>query len=256
MNKDLLGKERDKMSKRIVVMPALNAEKTLAATYSLIPKDCVDEVILVDDGSVDATVDIAKRLGIHVVAHPHNAGYGANQKTCYMEALRRDADVVIMLHPDGQHDPALIPSMIEAIENGSGDLVLASRFLPPGDALLGGMPIYKYFFNRLLTFFENIALGLRISEYHTGYRAYSRKLLETIPFLRNSNDFVCDQQIVFQTVSFGFSICELPIQTRYLEGASSIGFSRSVIYGLMTLGAILSYLLFRSGLFKSRLFKE
>jgi len=242
------------MSKRIVVMPAFNAEITLAETYSLIPKDCVDEVILVDDGSGDATVEIAKSLGIHVVAHPHNAGYGANQKTCYMEALRRDADIVIMLHPDGQYDPRIIPQMIEAVENGRGDLVLASRFLSPGGALKGGMPCYKYISNRFLTFVENAVLGIRLSEYHTGYRAYSRKLLETIPFLRNSNDFVYDQQVIFQAVRFGFNICELPIQTRYPEGASSINFKRGVVYGLMTLGSVFSYLLFRSGLYKSRLF--
>ena len=242
------------MSKCIVVMPAYNAAQTLVWTYAAIPKDIIDEVILVDDGSADDTVDVARRLGLNVIVHPHNAGYGANQKTCYMEALRLGADIVIMLHPDGQYDPAVIPDLIEAIENGEGDMVLASRFKNPDGPLKGGMPFYKFLANRFLTTAENIALGSNLTECHTGYRAYNRKLLETVPFLRNSNDFVFDTQMIFQTVAFGFRLSEVAVSTRYFEGASSINFRRSVVYGLSTLSVAFKYLLHKWGIRKNSLF--
>jgi glycosyltransferase involved in cell wall biosynthesis len=236
-------------------MPAYNAAQTLVWTYAAIPKDTVAEVILVDDGSADDTVEVARRLGLEVIVHPHNAGYGANQKTCYMEALRRGADVVVMLHPDGQYDPSIIPNMAEAVENGAG-LVLGSRFLEPGGALRGGMPLYKFLANRFLSAVENLALNLRLSEYHTGYRAYSRRLLETVPFLRNSNDFVFDTQMIFQAAHFGFKIAEVRVETRYFEGASSITFHRSMIYGLSTLSVVWQYILHRWGIVKSDLFRH
>lgn len=237
-------------------MPAYNAAQTLVWTYAAIPGEGIAEVILVDDGSADDTVDIARRLGLDVIVHPHNAGYGANQKTCYIEALRLGADVVVMLHPDGQYDPAVIPDMIAAIESGKGDMVLASRFLDPKGPLKGGMPLYKVIANRFLTGVENLVTGARLSEYHTGYRAYSRRLLETVPFLRNSNDFVFDTQMIFQAVAFGFTITEVPVSTRYFEGASSISFARSVVYGLSTLRVALAYLLHRLGLVKSEWFRR
>lgn len=240
--------------KRIVVMPAYNAGQTLLYTYSLIPHDAVDEIILVDDGSADATIEIARKLDLSLIVHPHNAGYGANQKTCYMEALRMGADIVIMLHPDGQYDPAIIPQMIQAIENGDGDFILASRFLEKGGALKGGMPFYKFLSNRFLTTVENMALNLHLSEYHSGYRAYSRKVLETVPFLRNSNDFVFDTQMIFQAANFGFKIHEVPVSTKYFEGASSISLRRSIVYGLSTLSIVVQYLLNKYRIVKNPLF--
>lgn len=242
------------MSKRIITMPAYNAAQTLVWTYAAIPKDDVSGIILVDDGSADNTVEVARRLGLDVIVHPHNAGYGANQKTGYMEALRLGADVVVMLHPDGQYDPSIIPDMIAAVEEGA-DLVLGSRFLDRGGALRGGMPFYKFLSNRFLTAVENLVLGQRLSEYHTGYRAFSRRLLETVPFLRNSNDFVFDSQMIFQSVHFGFNIAEVPVETRYFDEASSISFRRSVVYGLGTLGVAFRYLLHRLGL-HSELFEH
>jgi glycosyltransferase involved in cell wall biosynthesis len=244
------GKEEEHGSqpmKCVVVMPAYNAEQTVLYTCSLIPNDCVDEIILVDDGSIDATVKVARSLDLKLIVHPNNAGYGANQKTCYTEALKRGADIVIMLHPDGQYDPLVIPQMIEAIKQGKGDLILASRFLHRKGPLKGGMPLYKYISNRFLTTLENIVLGLRLSEYHTGYRAYSRRLLETIPFLNNSNDFVFDQQFIFQTAHFGFKIHEIPVETKYFDAASSINFKRSVVYGLSTLLLIVQFVFKKIG---------
>jgi glycosyltransferase involved in cell wall biosynthesis len=239
----------------IVVMPAYNAARTLADTYRRIPVDVVDEVILVDDGSADETVQVARQLELTLVVHPHNAGYGANQKTCYMEALRRGADVVVMLHPDGQYDPTLIPEMIRVIGEGRGDLVLGSRFLAPGGPLEGGMPRYKYLANRFLTIVENAVLGTRLSELHTGYRAFSRRLLESVPFLRNSSDFAFDTEMIFQAVHFGFRTAEVPVTTRYFNDASSITFGGSLVYGLKTLTIALRYLLHRVGLVPCHLFK-
>lgn len=231
--------------KVIVVMPAYNAEKTLVDTYRSIPPDCVDEVILVDDASMDETVRVAGTLDLSFIVHPHNAGYGANQKTCYMEALRRGADIVIMLHPDGQYDPVIIPQMIDALVEGKGDFVMGSRFLPPESALAGGMPRYKYIANRFLTAVENMAMGTNLSECHTGYRAYNRKLLEAVPFLRNSNNFVFDTQMIFQARHFGFTFAEVPVTTKYFDEASSISFKDSTEYGLTTLWVALRYWLHR-----------
>ena len=231
--------------KVIVVMPAYNAAQTLVDTYQRIPPNYVDHVILVDDGSFDQTAAVARTLDLDLIRHPHNAGYGANQKTCYMEALRLGADIVIMLHPDGQYDPQIIPEMIAAVRDGRGDFIMGSRFLPPRSALEGGMPRYKYIANRFLTFFENLVMGTNLSECHTGYRAYSRRLLETVPFLRNSNNFAFDTQMIFQARHFGFSFAEVPVSTKYFNEASSISFTASSIYGLHTLWIALRYLLHR-----------
>ena len=234
--------------KVIVVMPAYNAAETLVDTYRSIPAEHVDKVILVDDGSIDNTAVIAEELGLELIVHPHNAGYGANQKTCYMEALRQGAEIVIMLHPDGQYDPNIIPQMIAAIREGKGDFVMGSRFLPPKSALEGGMPRYKYVSNRFLTGVENLVMGTNLSECHTGYRAYSRELLLTVPFLRNSNNFVFDTEMIFQAEYFGFRFAEVPVSTRYFNEASSISFWASMQYGLSTLAVGMRYLLHRSGL--------
>ena len=239
----------------VVVMPAYNAAATLRSTIAQIPPDVVDKIILVDDGSHDSTIAVARELDITVIAHPHNAGYGANQKTCYMEALREGADVVVMLHPDGQYDPAIVGQMIDAVRSGRGDVVLGSRFLTEGGATAGGMPWWKVVSNRFLSACENAVLGRQLSEYHTGYRAYSRRVLETIPFLRNSNDFVFDTQLLFQAVAFGFRIAELPVETRYFAQASSVNFRVSTVYGVKTLGVAGRYLLHRKGV-ASRLFSR
>lgn len=242
-------------TKVIVVMPAYNAAQTLVETYRRIPPACVDRVILVDDGSIDETVTVAQTLDLELIVHPHNAGYGANQKTCYIEALRQGAEVVIMLHPDGQYDPDIIPQMIAAIRKGRGDFVLGSRFLPPRSALAGGMPRYKYLANRFLTAVENFVMGTNLSECHTGYRAYSRRLLETVPFLRNSNNFVFDTEMIFQANYFGFRFAEVPVSTKYFKEASSISFGASMHYGLSTLWVALRYLLHRLKLWQFDLFR-
>lgn len=241
--------------KVVIVMPAYNAAETLAMTYRAIPAGIADEILLVDDASHDGTVETARALGIPIIRHPHNVGYGGNQKTCYMEALRSGADIVVMLHPDGQYDPAILPDMIDPIRSGKADLVLGSRFLTPGGARRGGMPLYKYVSNRFLTSSENAVLGTRLSEMHTGYRAYSRKFLETVPFLRNSIDFAFDTEILFQAVRYGFRIAEVPVETKYFPGASSASFRQSTIYGLKTLGVALSYLLFRLRLARPAIFR-
>jgi glycosyltransferase involved in cell wall biosynthesis len=226
-------------------MPAYNAEKTLERTYADVPKDAVDDVILVDDCSRDRTVEIARRLGLHVVVHQRNRGYGGNQKTCYDAALAAGAEIVVMLHPDYQYDATRIPALIAPIAAGTHDLMLGSRFL--GDPLAGGMPRWKYVSNRFLTGLENLAFGLRLSEYHTGLRAYSRHLLETIPYELNSDDFVFDQELIAQVVAAGMAprIGEVAVPTRYFDEASSVGFRRSVVYGLSTLRVVARYLLHR-----------
>ena len=241
--------------KIIVVMPAYNAAKTLDITYNEIPKDIVDDIILVDDASRDDTAEQAEALGIHTIIHPENRGYGGNQKTCYSAALEKGADIVVMLHPDYQYSPRLIAAMSSMIVSGHYDLVLASRILG-GRARKGGMPLYKYVANRFLTFIENLALGVKLSEYHTGYRAFSRKLIETLPLDANSDDFVFDNQMLAQAVFFGFRIGEISCPTRYFEEASSINFRRSVKYGLGVLATSLTYLLHKSGLVKSPLFQK
>jgi glycosyltransferase involved in cell wall biosynthesis len=234
----------------IVVMPAYNAARTLERTYDDVPADVVDHVILVDDVSQDDTVDIARRLGLEVVVHRQNRGYGGNQKTCYERARAAGADVVVMLHPDYQYDATRIPALVAPILAGEADLMLGSRFL--GDPLAGGMPRWKYVSNRALTTLENVAFGLRLSEYHTGLRAYSRRLLDTIPYELNSDDFVFDQELIAQVVAAGdLRIGEIAVPTRYFEEASSVGFRRSVVYGLSTLRVVARYLLHRWGVRRS-----
>jgi glycosyltransferase involved in cell wall biosynthesis len=242
--------------KIVVVMPALNAARTLESTVSLIPRDVVDEIIVVDDASTDGTIQIAHDLGVRLIWHPHNVGYGGNQKTCYLEALRRGADVVVMLHPDGQYEPTLIPKLIEPILEDRADLVLGSRLAEPGMALDGGMPRYKYAANRFLTTIENHVLSTRLSELHTGYRAFSRRVLLTVPFLRNSLDFSFDSEILMQAAHFGFRIAEVPARSRYFEDASVISFKPAAIYGLKTLGVAGRLVLHRTGLVRSRLFER
>jgi glycosyltransferase involved in cell wall biosynthesis len=226
----------------IVVMPAYNAAKTLERTYRDLPKDVVYKVILVDDVSQDETVEIARQLGLEVVVHIQNKGYGGNQKTCYVRALEEGADIVVMLHPDYQYDSTLVPELIRPIQDGEADMVLGSRFLQ-GGTLAGGMPAYKYISNRFLTTVENIVLGQHLSECHTGFRAYSRRMLETIPFLLNSDDFVFDTEVIAQAAAYGFRITEIGVPTRYFAEASSVNFQRSVVYGLSTLAVMLRYLL-------------
>jgi len=239
--------------KIVVVLPAYNAAKTLEITYREIPLDIVDEVILVDDASRDQTADVARRLGIRTVIHPVNKGYGGNQKTCYRTALDQGADIVIMLHPDYQYTPQLLPAMAAMIAWGEFDAVLASRILGTG-ALKGGMPLYKYIANRFLTFVENILLGQKLSEYHTGYRAFSRTVLEMLPLNNNSDDFVFDNQMLAQITWSGFRIGEISCPTKYFSEASSINFRRSVIYGLGVLSTATLFRLNAWGLLRSPLF--
>jgi glycosyltransferase involved in cell wall biosynthesis len=240
----------------VVVMPAHNAARTLERTVSGIPTEWVDEIILVDDKSTDNTIEVARDLPLNVVWHPHNVGYGGNQKTCYLQALQRDADVVVMLHPDGQYEPTLIPKMVERILRGEADMVLGSRLAEPGMARAGGMPLYKYIANRVLTGIENRLLGTDLSEMHTGYRAYSRRLLLEVPFLRNALDFSFDSEMLMQTVHFGFRIAEVPARTRYFADASSIALGPSIIYGLKTLWAGARLVLHRNGVVRSRKFER
>jgi len=226
----------------IVVMPAYNAEKTLIKTYNEIPKDIVDDIILTDDASSDNTAKVAQKLNIKTIVHQVNKGYGGNQKTCYTEALKLNPDIIIILHPDYQYSPKLIPAMASMIALGGYDVVLASRILGRG-ALKGGMPLYKYISNRILTFIENILLNQKLTEYHTGYRAYSRKVLETIPFMKNSDDFVFDNEILAQIRYFNFNIAEISCPSKYFPEASSINFRRSVKYGFGVLATSFKYIL-------------
>ncbi len=239
----------------LVVMPAYNAARTLADTWAAIPRDVVDEVLLVDDGSRDRTLDVAARLPLRTIGLPHNIGYGGNQKTCYLEALRLGAGVVIMLHPDGQYDPVLIPNLIAPIQEGRADMVLGSRMLISGGARAGRMPLYRFVANKALTAIENGMLGTDFSELHTGYRAYSRAFLETIPFMRNSDDFVFDSEVIAQAVAFGQRVVEVPIHTRYFADASSTSMRANIRYGMGTLLTMIRYRLHRAGLWRSRLFK-
>lgn len=237
----------------IVVLPAYNAARTLARTLAEVPDGIVDEFLLVDDASSDDTAALARELGINCVVHPRNRGYGGNQKTCYAEALRRGADIVVMLHPDYQYSPKLLGAMGWLVASGEFDVVLASRILGTG-ALKGGMPRYKYVANRFLTAVENILLGVKLSEYHTGYRAFSREVLEKLPLEEGSDDFVFDNQMLAQVVAFGFRIGEISCPTRYFKEASSINFRRSVVYGLGVLRTAVAFRLHRIGVIHCPLF--
>lgn len=228
--------------KLIIIMPAYNAALTLRKTFEELPHEYVDEVILVDDASKDETLKLAGELGIKTIIHSENRGYGANQKTCYREALRHEADIVVMVHPDYQYSPRLVSAMASMIASGHYDVVLGSRILG-GMALKSGMPLYKYIANRILTLIENMALGIKVSEYHTGFRAFTREVLETLPLEENSDDFVFDNEILVQAVYFGFRIGELSCPARYFKEASSINFRRSVTYGLGVLVTTIKYLL-------------
>jgi glycosyltransferase involved in cell wall biosynthesis len=236
-------------------MPAYNAEKTVKATFEDLPKDLISEVILVDDASKDKTIQKAKDLGITVYTHEMNKGYGGNQKTCYDEALKRNPDIVVMVHPDYQYDAKLVGVLCEAIVNGRADIMLGSRIQTRHQVLEGGMPMWKYFANRLLTLGENLAMGLNLSEYHTGYRAFSSKVLKAIPYHKFSNDFVFDQQILISALSYKFNISEIPVPCKYFEDASSINFVRSTKYGLSTIYTVVIYLLNQVGIVKSEIFK-
>lgn len=241
--------------KRIcVVLPAYNAEKTLRQTVAEIPTDYIDDIILVDDASRDRTAEVSRELGLHTVIHPRNLGYGGNQKTCYAEALARGADVVVMLHPDYQYTPKLLVAMASLVAVGQYDVVLGSRILSEG-ALKGGMPLYKYISNRFLTLFQNLLMGKKLSEYHTGYRAFSRSVLGTLPLEQNSDDFIFDNQMLAQAVYFGFPIGEISCPTRYFPDASSINFRRSLVYGLGVLRTSVQYRLNHLGVMRSPIFQ-
>jgi glycosyltransferase involved in cell wall biosynthesis len=239
----------------VAVMPAFNAAATLRHTVGDIPPGAVHEMILVDDCSGDDTVAIARELGLTVVVHDHNRGYGGNQKTCYRLALDSRADYIVMIHPDYQYDSRIIPVAVEILRLGICDCVLGSRIRTRSETLAGGMPLYKYLSNRFLTIVENIALGQNLGDFHTGFRAYTRKVLETIPFDRNSDDFVFDSQLLAQAVAFGFKLGDIPVPVRYFAEASSINFRRSLKYGVATLGVLARYWLHRLKIVRSPLFQ-
>ncbi|OGT33681.1 MAG: glycosyl transferase family 2 [Gammaproteobacteria bacterium RBG_16_51_14] len=237
-----------------VVMPAYNAGRTLEKTYRFLPMDIVDDVILVDDCSSDDTSDKARKLGIqHVIRHDTNKGYGANQKTCYRKALDIGADIIIMVHPDYQYEPKLVTAMASLIAQGVFDCTLGSRILGQG-TLKGGMPVYKYMANRILTLYQNLLIPYKLSEYHTGFRAFSKTIIESLPLDQNSDDYIFDNQMLLQIIGAGYSIGEITCPTRYLEDSSSIGFMRSIRYGLAVVTTTLEYKLARLGFMKSRRF--
>jgi glycosyltransferase involved in cell wall biosynthesis len=252
---DTRAEEGAARPKVVVVMPAYNAARTLRMTYMELPHDSVDMVILVDDGSTDDTVAVARELTLKLFLHDRNYGYGANQKTCYAEALRAGADIIVMVHPDYQYDPRLLPELVHPIQRGEADVVLGSR-LKSGSALSGGMPWWKYVSNRLLTGVENWIFGLRLSEYHTGYRAYRHEVLETVNFALNADKFIFDQEIIAQIVEAGFRIAEVPVPTRYFAEASSASFLASVRYGLGILWLMTRFVLHRSGRWPQRQFQS
>lgn len=247
--RDIIYPDPKKLPRRrsrvVAVMPAYNAESTLAATLADIPPGSVDEILLVDDCSRDRTVHLAYQLGLRVLEHKRNRGYGANQKTCYREALRLGADIVVMIHPDYQYDSRVIPHAVAFVELGICDIVLGNRIRSRREALAGGMPWWKYLANRFLTAVENLALGQNLGDFHSGFRVYRRAVLETIPFERNSDDFVFDTQLLIQAIDCGFRLGEVPMPVRYFPGASSINFRRSVKYGLETLASVGEYWLHR-----------
>ena len=240
--------------KTIIVMPAYNAEKTLEKTLQEIPRGTADEILLVDDCSTDRTVEIAKRLGLRTIVHEKNMGYGANQKTCYREALKSGADLVVMIHPDYQYEPKIIPHMIAFIKEDICDFVLGNRIRTRKEAISNGMPLYKYLSNRFLSVLENLIFGQNLGEWHSGLRAYSRKVLEILPWENNSDDFVFDQQFLIEAAYFGFRIGDVPVPAKYFPEASSINFIRSLKYGIETLFTILKFLLHKIGIIKCKLF--
>ena len=244
------------LKKVIIVLPAYNAAATLKATVEDIPKGCFEELILVDDCSSDNTVQIAEELGITVIAHKTNQGYGANQKTCYDTALARDADAVVMLHPDYQYDARLIPHFTGFMQTGLCDVMLGSRIRTRVEALQSGMPTYKYISNRFLTILENIVLGQNLADFHSGFRCYTRQVLETIPYHYNSDDFVFDSQFLAQSAYFGFKIADAPVPCRYFQEASSINLKRSAEYGLRTLLTLAQFALQKAGICKFNIFAE
>ena len=244
---------QEKRCKVVVVMPAFNAEKTLRMTYADLPHEMVDLVILVDDGSSDDTARIARELGLELFIHNRNYGYGANQKTCYREALRAGADIVVMVHPDYQYDPTLLPQIIQPLVDNTADVVLGSRLMGV-NPMKQGMPWWKYFSNRFLTGVENRVFGLKLSEYHTGYRAFRREVLESVNFPMNSDKFIFDQEIMAQIVNLGLRVTEVPVPTRYFAQASSASFWDSSVYGCSILWLLLRYVLHRSGLARQRQF--
>ena len=239
--------------KVVVVMPAYNAEKTLEKTYNEIPKDIVDEVLVIDDHSKDKTVEVAKRLGLETYVHEKNLGYGANQKTCYTKALNKNADIIIMLHPDYQYPPKLITAMAGLITSDMFDIVLGSRVLG-GWALKGSMPVYKYISNRILTLIENMLVGQKLSEYHTGYRAFKKEVLSRMPLLENSDDFVFDNEVLVQATFFGYRIGEITAPSSYFAEASTINFRRSVVYGFSVLWTAVKFVLQKLRIAKFRIF--
>jgi glycosyltransferase involved in cell wall biosynthesis len=240
--------------KVVVVLPAYNAEKTLATTYNEIPFDIVDTVILVDDASTDHTVSIARKLRIQTIVHGHNLGYGGNQKSCYQAALAQGADIVIMLHPDYQYTPKLIPAMTHLLASEEFDVVLGSRILG-GKAIAGGMPLYKYVSNRILTLIQNLLMNAKLSEYHTGYRAFTRTVLESLPLAENSNDFIFDNQMLSQILYAGFRVGEITCPAKYFPEASSINFIRSLMYGIGCIKTAFQYRLSAWGLIRFKVFE-
>lgn len=240
--------------KLIVIMPAYNAEKTLLMTYNDLPHDYIDDVILVDDFSSDRTVELAKSLGVKTIRHNKNIGYGGNQKTCYKNAIKEKADIIIMIHPDYQYSPKLALSLATMILSGHYDIALGSRIIG-GNTLKGGMPVYKYIANRFLTFIENIIVGAKLSEYHTGFRAYSKQVLETLPFENNSDDFLFDNEFLVQGLLFGFRIGEISCPTKYFNEASSISFYRSVKYGFGVLLTSIKFFLHKNNIWRFRIFQ-
>ncbi len=252
----MIKSDNQKLKKIIAIMPAYNAERTIAKTYRDIPNGSIDEVILVDDASTDNTVEVAKNLGITVLCHSENKGYGKNQKTCYDAALERGADIVIMIHPDYQYDSRVIPYATGFLSTGICDVILGSRIRTRKETLTSGMPLYKYISNRFLTIIENLILGQNLGDFHSGFRVYTREVLEKIPYSHNSNDFVFDTEFLAQTVYYGFRIGDIPIPTRYFDEASSINFIKSGKYGLQTLLVMAKYLIQKTGLFNFKIFKS